>query len=187
MSGTDGGILSEQNDHGDSLADSAHETDIPNTPPAALEKSPEANPILVIVGIGASAGGLTPLTEFFVHMPAGKGLAFVVIQHLSPHGQSLLPDLLARHTTMEVRAAEEGTPIAPDAVYVIPPAQDLVLRGGLLHLQERQGPGDLHLPIDIFFRSLAEESGVACVGIILSGAGADGSLVLQPYFTKWPK
>jgi two-component system CheB/CheR fusion protein len=172
-------MLSEQSDYGDSLADSAHETDIPTTPPAAQEKSPEANPVLVVVGIGASAGGLTPLTEFFGHMPAGSGLAFVVIQHLSPHGQSLLPDLLARHTTMEVRAAEEGMRIAPDAVYVIPPAQDLVLRGGLLHLQERHGPGDLHLPIDIFFRSLAEESGVASVGIILSGAGADGSLGLR--------
>ncbi len=151
----------------------------PKTPPPAQEEAPESNPALVVVGIGASAGGLTPLGEFFDHMPAGSGLAFVVIQHLSPHGQSLLPDLLARRTAMQVRAAEEGTRIAPDTVYVIPPGHDLVLHGGLLHLQDRDGPRDLHLPIDIFFRSLAEESGVAGVGIILSGAGADGALGLR--------
>jgi two-component system, chemotaxis family, CheB/CheR fusion protein len=151
----------------------------PDTPPTGRAQAPESRPALLVVGIGASAGGLTPLGEFFDHMPAGSGLAFVVIQHLSPHGQSLLPDLLARHTAMEVRTAEEGLRIVPNTVYIIPPAYDLVLRGGLLRLQERDGPNDLHLPIDIFFRSLAEDSGAAGIGIILSGAGADGALGLR--------
>ena len=75
---------------------------------AAAEAPGDAPDMMVVVGIGASAGGLSPLREFFDRIPAGSGLAFVVIQHISPHGQSLLPDLLRRHTEMQVRLAEEG-------------------------------------------------------------------------------
>ena len=163
--------MTRENDSGGIPARSSDETGINDTGGTAGHAAGDDSR-LVVVGIGASAGGLAPLSEFFDHVPAGSGLAFVVIQHLSPHGQSLLPDLLARHTAMEVRQAEEGTLLAPNAVYVIPPGHDLVVRGGTLHLQERDGPGDLHLPIDLFFRSLAADLGVAGVGIILSGAGA---------------
>ncbi|HSJ55198.1 MAG TPA: chemotaxis protein CheB, partial [Anaerolineae bacterium] len=169
----------ESNDPEVVPAESGDETGIHLPPPEKSRRNLGDSPGLIVVGIGASAGGLTPLSEFFDHMPAGGGLSFVVIQHLSPHGQSLLPEILARHTAMEVRAAEEGARIAPNKVYVIPPAHDLVLHGGLLHLKEREESGDLHLPIDTFFRSLAEDSGVAGVGIILSGAGADGALGLR--------
>jgi two-component system CheB/CheR fusion protein len=134
---------------------------------------------LAIASIGASAGGLKPLCEFFDAMPADTGLAFVVVQHLLPHSPSMLPDLLGRHTTMDVRQAEEGTRVAPNVVYVIPPGHGLELKGDLLHLQPREGPEHLHLPIDRFFRSLAEHRGEAAIGIVLSGSGADGALGLR--------
>jgi two-component system CheB/CheR fusion protein len=140
------------------------------------EKEPLA---LAVAGIGASAGGLQPLSEFLDAMPVDSGLAFVVIQHLSPQSLSMLPELLARHTAMKVHLAAEGTPVAPNRVYVIAPGHDLSIADGVLHVQKRDGADELHLPIDLFFRSLAEDRGEAAIGIILSGAGADGTLGLR--------
>jgi two-component system CheB/CheR fusion protein len=147
---------------------------------ATLEaEGPREGADLAIVGIGASAGGLQALTEFFGQMPPDSGMAFVVVQHLAPRSQSLLPDLLSRQTTMQVYVAEEDAHVVPNTVYVIPPARDLTIHDGVLHLQQRDGPDELHLPIDLFFRSLAESQGAAGVGMILSGAGADGTLGLR--------
>lgn len=112
-------------------------------------------------------------------MPADNDLAFVVIQHLSPQSMSMLPELLGRHTAMEVRQAEEGARVAPNTVHVIAPGQDLSIEDGVLHVQKRDGPAELHLPIDSFFRSLADDRGEAAIGIVLSGAGADGALGLR--------
>jgi two-component system CheB/CheR fusion protein len=141
---------------------------------------PEGDAVpLAIAGIGASAGGLKPLCDLFDAMPADTGLAFVVVQHLSPQSPSMLPDLLGRHTTMDVRQAEEGMRVAPNVVYVIPPAHSLELKGDELHLQPRAGPEDVHLPVDRFFRALAEERAEAAIGIVLSGSGADGALGLR--------
>jgi two-component system CheB/CheR fusion protein len=135
---------------------------------------------MVIVGIGASAGGLEAFETFFTHMPPDSGMAFVLVQHLAPDRASLLPELLARYTQMPVLQVEAETPIAPDHVYVIPPNATLTVSGGRLHLVsppvEARGR---RTPIDQFVRSLAEDQGAYAVCILLSGAGTDGTLGLQ--------
>src|SRR5690606_9153204 len=128
-----------------------------------------------VVGIGASAGGLEALEEFFAHMPSNTGFAFVVVQHLSPDFKSLMDELLARRTSMAVHRVEHGVRIEPDAIYVIPPKQELRLADGRLLLKERPGGSSLALPIDIFLESLAEAASERAVAVILSGSGSDGS------------
>jgi two-component system, chemotaxis family, CheB/CheR fusion protein len=127
-----------------------------------------------IVGIGASAGGLEALEVFFQHTPADCGLAFVVIQHLDPTYEDMLPELLQRQTEMPVIRVEDGMRVRPNQVHVIPPNRDLSIVCGVLHLIE-QAPG-LRLPIDFFFRSLADAMRDASVGVILSGMGTDGTI-----------
>ncbi|MFM2055932.1 MAG: hypothetical protein RLY71_317 [Pseudomonadota bacterium] len=128
-----------------------------------------------VVGIGASAGGLEALELLFANIPHDTGMAFVVVQHLAPDFKSLMDELLRRHTTMPVRVAENGVPIEPNAVYLIPPKADMVVSGGRLLLSERDTSKGLNLPIDLFFRSLATEFGRRAVGVVLSGTGSDGS------------
>ena len=131
-----------------------------------------------LVGMGASAGGLSALFEFFDHLPDATQAAFVVVQHLSPDHPSMMDELLARHTRMAVAVAEDG--MVPEAghIYLIPAGCDMVLRDGSLRVsrQERTVPRSLSLPIDAFFSSLAEERGPGAVAIVLSGSGSDGSL-----------
>ncbi len=127
-----------------------------------------------VVGIGASAGGLEALEAFFAHMPADTGLVFVVIQHLSPDYKSLMVELLSRHTQMAVVRAQNGMHVAPNTVYLIPPKHDMRIASGRLLLSEHDSASGIHLPIDIFFRSLAEDLGERAVGIVLSGTGSDG-------------
>ena len=110
-----------------------------------------------IVGMGASAGGLEALQEFFKAMSAGSGMAFVVVAHLDPTHVSLLPELLQKCTSMPVRPIADGTPAEPDHVYVIPPNKDLRILDGVLRLFEPRQPRGTNLPIDTFFRSLAED------------------------------
>ncbi|MEZ4386966.1 MAG: chemotaxis protein CheB [Candidatus Krumholzibacteriia bacterium] len=128
------------------------------------------------VGLGASAGGLEALDAFFDAMPSDSGMAFVVIQHLSPDYKSLMAELLAKHTDMAVKRAEEGMVVEPDTVYIIPPRKNLRMFHGKLLLsdQERNERG-INLPIDVFFSSLAEDQGERAVGIVLSGTGSDGA------------
>lgn len=128
---------------------------------------------LVLVGIGASAGGLKALESFFVHLPDVQNMAFVVIVHLSPEHESQMAELLQQHTEMPVKQVKE--PIRPQAghVYVIPPEKDLSMSDGHIHLSERSRHG--HAPVDLFFRTLAETHGRHTVGIILSGTGSDGA------------
>lgn len=128
-----------------------------------------------VVGIGASAGGLEALEQFFDHMPSDSGMAFVVVQHLSPDFKSLMDELLARHTSMTITRAENGMPIEPDGIYLIPPKKNMVLSDGKLLLSEQDPSGGLNLPIDIFFRSLAQDARNRAIAIILSGTGSDGS------------
>ncbi|MFP4272203.1 MAG: chemotaxis protein CheB [Halothiobacillaceae bacterium] len=127
-----------------------------------------------LVAIGASAGGLEALEQFFRHCPQDTGAAFVVIQHLSPDHKSIMNDLLARYTQMEISVAQEGMSLAPNRVYLIPPGMIMTLRNGRLHLSSKS-PHGLTLPIDIFFKSVASEFESRCVGVILSGTGSDGS------------
>ena len=130
-------------------------------------------PAFVVVGIGASAGGLEALEQFFDHLPERTGMAFVIVQHLSPAFKSLMDELLSRHTRLPIALAEEGMLVEPDHVYLLPPAKELIISGGRLMLHERQQ--ELSLPIDVFFRSLARDCGPRAVGIVLSGGGSDGS------------
>ncbi len=127
------------------------------------------------VGIGASAGGLEALISFFQAMPADSGLVFVVVQHLSPDRKSAMPELLARHTKMKIFQAEHGVRVMPDCIYLQPPQTNMTLFNGSLLLDETTGQSKLHLPIDFFFRSLAEDQKEQAVAIILSGTGSDGS------------
>ena len=130
------------------------------------------------MGIGASAGGLEALGQFFERVPAKTGMAFAVVQHLDPTKKGLLPELLQRMTTMKVVQVKDRTPVRPNVVYVIPPNSDMSLFHGTLHLLPLASPRGLRLPIDIFFRSLAEDQLDRSVGIILSGMGSDGTLGL---------
>ena len=132
-----------------------------------------------VVGIGCSAGGLEALEKFLRNVPADRGMALVVVQHLDPLHVSALPGLLQRFTSMTVVEAEDGMAVVPDAVYVIPPNKDLSLLHGRLHLLEPFAPRGLRLPIDFFLRSLAEDRQERAIGVILSGMGSDGVFGLR--------
>ncbi len=132
-----------------------------------------------IVGIGASAGGLEALEQFFVNMPKDNGMAFVVIQHLDPNHVGIMPELLQRITPMKVFQASDQLTVNPNCVYVIPPNKSLSLLNGALHLFDPVESRGLRLPIDIFFRSLAADRQENSIGVILSGMGSDGSLGLK--------
>jgi two-component system CheB/CheR fusion protein len=132
-----------------------------------------------IVGIGASAGGLEALSLFLENVPAKSGMAFVVVQHLDPTHKGIMVELLQRNTPMPVVQVEDGMRVAPDCVYVIPPNFDLSILRGILYLLDPTTPRGLRLPIDFFFRSLAEDLQDKSIGVILSGMGSDGTLGLR--------
>ncbi len=129
-----------------------------------------------IVGIGASAGGLEALELFLGKMPINTGMSFVVIQHLDPNYKGMMPELLQRSTLMKVLQAKDWLKVEPNCIYVIPPNKSLSIKDGSLHLSNPLETRGLRLPIDFFFRSLAEEQQEKSIGIILSGMGSDGSL-----------
>lgn len=128
-----------------------------------------------MVGVGASAGGLEAFTQLLIALPGDTGMAFVLVQHLDPKHDSLLSDILSRATKMPVQQATEGVAIEPNHVYVIPPNVDMAVRADTLHLMARRKARGPHLPIDRFFRSLAEEKRSQAIGVILSGTASDGS------------
>ena len=132
-----------------------------------------------IIGIGASAGGLVALEEFFKHVPLESGAAFLVVQHLDPTQKAMLAELLQRVTQMPVREAENGKTIEPNCVYVIPPNTELSLSNGQLHLDKPFEPRGLRMPINVLFSSLARAQGDRAVAVVLSGMGSDGTLGLQ--------
>lgn len=128
-----------------------------------------------IVGIGASAGGLNALEQFFDNMPSDTGMSFVVIQHLSPDFKSLMDDLLSRHTTMPIYRVTNGIELSPNSIYLIPPKTQMTVSKGKLYLTEKSVTPPIELPIDIFFNSLADDIGERAIGVVLSGTGSDGS------------
>lgn len=128
-----------------------------------------------VVGVGASAGGLEALESFFQHMPADAGMAFVVVQHLSPDFKSLMDELLSRRTEIAIHRVADGMDVEPNAIYLIPPKKEMIISGGRLLLTDKDPTTGLSLPIDTFFRSLAQDYGERAVGIVLSGTGSDGS------------
>ena len=141
----------------------------------AAEPGGAARTGIPVVGIGASAGGLEVFKLLLADLPADTGLAIVFIQHLDPSHHSMLAEILARATAMPVSEAADGMPLEANHVYVIPANVDLTIAHGRLRLAPRtQTPGS-HMPIDRFLRSLADECGNRAIGVILSGAGSDGS------------
>ena len=144
----------------------------------ATKTAPKKNDF-PIVGIGASAGGLEALEQFFGNMPKDSGMAFVVIQHLDPDHKGIMPELLQRTTEMKVIQARDLIKVKPDCVYVLPPNKSMSILKGKLHLFAPVETRGLRLPIDIFFRSLAEDRLEKSIGIILSGMGSDGSLGMK--------
>ncbi|HUJ63442.1 MAG TPA: chemotaxis protein CheB [Kofleriaceae bacterium] len=126
------------------------------------------------MAIGASAGGLESLEQLFRALPSNTGLAFVVIQHLSPDFRSLMDELIARHSDMPVVLAENGMPVEPNHIYLMPPRKEMIIRERCLWLTDKE-PHTFSLPIDAFFRSLAQDVGPQGVAIVLSGSGSDGS------------
>lgn len=121
----------------------------------------------LVAGIGASAGGLEALEQFFKNMPCSNGIAFVVIQHLDPTHTGILPELLQRITPMKVLQASDRISVMPDHIYVIPPNKSLSLVDNQLHLSDPAEPRGLRLPVDIFFKSLATARQDNSIGIIL--------------------
>src|SRR5687767_6052084 len=147
--------------------------EIPATAPAV--RATVIAPPQFVVGIGASAGGLDPLVRFFDNLPRTTGMAFVIVQHLSPDFKSLMDELLARHTSLPIHLVEDGMPVEADHVYLIPAKKEMIISGGRLLLSERDSQQELTLPIDMFFRSLAQDRGPGAIAIVLSGGGSDGS------------
>jgi two-component system, chemotaxis family, CheB/CheR fusion protein len=128
-----------------------------------------------VVAVGASAGGLEPISQFLAAMPVDAGLAVVVIQHLDPTSKSMLPQLLARRSTLNVSLAKDGIALQPNQVYVIPPAVFLSLASGRLRFSPVQTGKGARMPIDVFLHSLAADRGRHGIGIIMSGTGTDGA------------
>jgi signal transduction histidine kinase/chemotaxis methyl-accepting protein methylase/chemotaxis response regulator CheB len=146
---------------------------------ATMGHSAPGNKPVYIVGIGASAGGLNALEQFFDNMPPDSGMAFVVIQHLSPDFKSQMESLLAHDTRMPIHTVADDTTLAPDNIYLLPPMSQLTVNNWKLHRTGVANGRHVELPIDMFFSSLAEEAGPRAVGIILSGTGKDGSHGIQ--------
>jgi two-component system, chemotaxis family, CheB/CheR fusion protein len=145
---------------------------------AMVEKVAGSSIDFPIVGIGASAGGLAAFEAFFAGMPADTdpGMAFVLVQHLAPNHKSMLADLIRRYTRMEVFEVEDGMPVHRNCAYIIPPNHDMAFLNGTLQLLEPTEPRGQRLPIDFFFRSLAQDQRERAIGIVLSGTGTDGTL-----------
>ena len=134
---------------------------------------------VIIVGIGASAGGLKSLERFFAAMPAGRGIAFVLIRHLAPAQENLMVKVFTDRTPFAAVEATDGMPVLPDRIHIIPPDKFLNIKGNILTLQAPVLCNGLRMPIDHFFCSLAADQYSRSIGIVLSGAGADGTLGLS--------
>lgn len=160
----------------------SHEKNTASEPASQTSNKPEATvsslPSFPIVGIGASAGGLAAFEAFFSGMPKDQdpGIAFVLVQHLAPDHKSLLAELIRRYTSMKVFEVEDGMPVQVNCIYVIPPNVDIAFLNGSLQLLTPMAARGQRLPIDFFFRSLADDQRERAIGIVLSGTGSDGTL-----------
>ncbi|MBM3143121.1 MAG: PAS domain-containing protein [Chloroflexi bacterium] len=153
----------------------------PTTEPVRKTTSPsqKGKTGFPIVGIGSSAGGLEALQELFTNMPSDTGMGFVVVSHLDPSHVSILPELLKKCADIPVHQVKDGMGVKPNNAYVIPPNKSMGILHGKLILLEISEPHGLRLPIDFFLRALAQDRGIAAIGIILSGTGTDGTLGLR--------
>jgi len=133
----------------------------------------------LITGLGASAGGIQAFQDFFQHVPPKSGIAYVVILHMSPDHDSHLAQVLQTTTKMPVTQVNEKVKVEPDNVYVVPPNQHLTMQDGHILVSPNTQVEDRRAPVDIFFRTLAEEHGSKAIAVILSGTGANGSMGLK--------
>jgi len=151
-------------------------TDLPNAQETGADDAAMAgDPGPTIVGLGASAGGLEAYSELLAALPDTTGLAFVIVQHLSPEHESMLSELLQEAASIPVEQAIDGTVPKADHAYVIPPDAMMTLESDRLSLQKRVRDGQRNLPVDAFFQSLARARGNRAVGVVLSGTGSDGT------------
>jgi two-component system CheB/CheR fusion protein len=157
--------------------DSARKPGRRTAPAWAAEGDATKHAPFPIVAIGASAGGLEAMEQFLKGVPGNSGMAFVVVQHLDPTHKGLMAELLQRVSAIPVNQVKDRLRVEPNHVYVIPPNKDMSILHGVLHLLPR--PRGLNLPIDFFFRSLAEDQRERSVGVVLSGMGSDGTLGLR--------
>ena len=142
-------------------------------------KEKKENRAQFYVGVGASAGGLQALEVFFKNMSADSGAAFMVVQHLSPDYKSMMVELVSRYTSMPVYRVENNMVVEKNSIYLIPHKMNMYIRNGALFLEPQNKNHGLNLPIDIFFRSLADDKNKSALGIILSGTGSDGTLGIK--------
>jgi hypothetical protein len=145
-------------------------------PTAPAREDPDS---LIVVGIGASAGGVQALQTFFMDAPNDSGMAFVVVLHLSPEHESYLAEILRRSTGMPVHQVTDRMKVEPNHVYVIPPAQHLAIEEGRLRLILQKEPRGQRVAVDVFLGTLAAAYGPRSVGVVMSGSGADGALGLK--------
>ena len=132
-----------------------------------------------IVGIVASAGGLEAFSQLLSHLPTNTGMAFVLIQHMLPNGESLLTKILARVTKMLVSQVQNGMLVEPDRVYVIPPDTQMRISKGVFELSPRKKIFGIYMPGDAFLTSLAADRGNCAIAVVLSGSNKDGTLGLM--------
>jgi len=143
------------------------------------KKNIESSEEILVVGIGASAGGLKPLKKFFATLPEKTGMAFIVIVHLSPKHESNLAEILQQETSLSVEQVKKETEIKEDCIFVIPPGKLLKIEDSYIELLEPDGGMTRTNVIDQFFRSLGMVKGKRSVGIVLSGTGNDGTIGLK--------
>ena len=159
-----------------SSADHGTTDDSPTQPDAEATAPPAANAEIPVVGVGASAGGLSAFKQFLSHLPTDTGMAFVLIQHLDPTHESLLAELLKRRCPMPLQVIADGMILHPNQVYVIAPGQQVRLLHDQLHCMPAGDQTRPNHPIDLFLKSLAEDRGSKAIGVILSGTASDGTL-----------
>jgi two-component system CheB/CheR fusion protein len=140
---------------------------------------PNVNEDFYIVGMGASAGGLEAFEKFFQNMPNDSGMGFILVPHLDPTHVSLMPELVQKSSKMDVIQVKDGIEVKPNTVYIVPPNHDLAILNRTLQLMDSPKTLGPRIPIDFFFRSLAEDQGDKSICIILSGMGTDGTLGLR--------
>ncbi len=151
---------------------------VPDDAAEPAPRTPRARPLFPVVAVGASAGGLEACTKLFETLPARYDMAFVLILHLDPNHESMMVELLARHTLLEVKQAAHGLMLEPGHLYIIEPGTYLAIEDGMLRVCAPQAPHGARLPFDFFLLSLAQHYGALSACVILSGSGADGSVGL---------
>jgi two-component system CheB/CheR fusion protein len=166
----------------DGLGETGAEDDVEDSGGEPQDARPAEDPgsRFFIVGVGASAGGLEALSALLKGLSLDS-MAIVIVQHLAPKYESVLPTLLSRSSEIAAVSVEDGMRVEPGHIYVIPPNTDLAILQGVLHLMPPPaGAGHRpRLPVDYFFRSLAEDQGSRAIGVVLSGTGSDGTLGLR--------